>query len=124
MTPDQEVQELRRWSAETVMGWQEWDHHNTDTWYDNYWYKESKRVIEEESWRPDQDLTQCFGVFVEKMKELGWHLTTDNHTFPTATFYQDPIDGPTFEGCDPDMLGIAILRAGKSAWNERRKHDR
>lgn len=71
---EQELKELREWSAESVMGWVE---HLTPIMGDHplaiAWNMNNGRLMAQNDWRPDTDLNQCFMV-VERMRELGFML--------------------------------------------------
>ncbi len=132
MTPDQEIQELRRWSAE-LLEWEEF----ISCWDGELWYftkptgKEAGDniggvpAIKFSAWLPDQDMNQTLGIFVKKMKELGWYLVIDflpgeviyaefrkliNEGAPEVKFVHSEF------ATDSD-LGIVILKAAKAAIN-------
>lgn len=115
---DQELKELREWSAE-VMGWKKemapyWPYRRADgSWAG---YNEYADQYNRNKWTPDTDLNQCFLV-VERMRELGWKIVMGN-TFDKSYFaefraitYPVPMDNHYAEHDNPCHAILLAARA-------------
>ena len=98
---DQELKELREWAA-GMMGW----HKHQDIWWISNDYQTHLSVaMDDETWRPDTDLNQCFMV-VKKMRELGFDFHLDNYTDDDAGY------GARFQREEDDEATLKLEEMG------------
>ncbi len=110
MTPE-EIQELRWWSAEDLMGWVR--HPYFSGWFEYVNDKEALFAGYKGDWHPDTDFNQCFMV-VEKMRELGYKLKLSQIDDAWwAEFWKDGTK--VVEDFDLDNPALAILLAARKA---------
>lgn len=80
------------------------------------WY-DGRRVYYVDQYRPN-DIPRQRDMIVERMRELGWHMTTSNYISQQVTFFNHEITQPMnfgipvpFNGQHKDNLGIAVMLA-------------
>ena len=125
----EEIQGLRRWSAEDLMGF----HLSEDGYpYEDSFvsklrsaYLDSNNRLKwfEENWRPDDPDTGQIWMVVERMRKLGWLMIEfEQHpTYYEVGFAKDTGGGDTtklYEAKDTEPCH-AILKAAQAAWSEK-----
>ena len=113
------IEELRRWSAEDLMGCKV-----TFLPFDpgNYWYEKDGEVkYWQHEWKPDRPESGQIWMVIEKMRELGWWLDlTTNDKDEIDTYAEFKQSGRyRNSGRHSDDPCLAILKAAHAAKEER-----
>lgn len=129
MTPE-ERQELRRWSAEDLLGWYLQDQMvMVDSGKEVLGYFNKNCLIcYQHEWQPDSDEYPAWQIrsVIEKMRELGFNFLLEKHLKYHETYFAVFWINPTGEGVGKntgkgfnDNPFLAILLAAKAAWEGR-----
>jgi len=126
----EEIQGLRRWSAEDLMGWYRRSDNPEGYYYScQTGYREGKV----RNWTPDSRCTGQIWLVVERMRELGWSFSVffvkPDQKY-VAEFYREPCqstfvfpqpNGPNYGWGSNSNPCHAILLSAHIAWSAGRE---